>query len=124
MELTRFRIYLQQEDTGIIISKEFDYAEIFSGKARYEILELRRYYIIGKSQYTGLKDKNGKEIYENDIVKYSNDAYTIVKFEEQGFIVSTNSNMCKSSLKIFGEVNKWVVIGNIYQNTELLQAEC
>lgn len=70
-------------------------------------------------QYTGLNDKNGIEIYEGDIVRYHNDDPIIVKYENQGFVVSNSRDMCKSPLKIFGFENLWVVIGNIYENPEL-----
>ena len=67
-------------------------------------------------QFTGLCDKNGKKIWENDILKYEWGEEKIDVVEYQPPIFTYSKSMRWS-------LNKDEVIGNIFDNPELLQEE-
>ena len=77
-------------------------------------------------QYTGLKDKNGTEIYEGDIVKIDEENYKyIVKFYDGCFVGVSIYDEHYEQAKILGNLFtlEIEIIGNIYDNPDLLKGE-
>ena len=74
-------------------------------------------------QYTGLKDKNGKEIYEGDIVMNAKNEWDkekyIVEYSDVGIspFYQTDNDGCPYNLTY----EKCAVIGNIYENEDLIK---
>jgi uncharacterized phage protein (TIGR01671 family) len=65
-------------------------------------------------QYTGLKDNNGREVYEGDICKTTK-FIGVVEWRRTQYALMVNENTWTGMM---GEIE---VIGNIYENPELLE---
>jgi uncharacterized phage protein (TIGR01671 family) len=79
-------------------------------------------------QYTGLKDKNGKEIYEGDRLKCldndENEYLTTVSFEGGAFSIEVNGadyDYTAIGWALESDIIECEIIGNIHENPELLE---
>lgn len=103
--------------------------DYYSGETEHYENEFKKLPIL--MQYTGLKDKNGKEIYEGDIVKKNNEILQIkwnflycewALFYHSGMQYDIVADICDKNGKTpkQWEATYLEVIGNIYENPNLL----
>ncbi|WP_049319275.1 YopX family protein [Mammaliicoccus sciuri] len=118
-------------ETGVMlrvlsIDLEFDYiiGLPFEEEARDTFGELiieKRYYFEDMEllQSTGLFDKNGKEIYEGDILKYR-DEYRVVEMYDGAWIVRAGEKRLIVKMAILSGAE---IIGNKFEHPHLLGEE-
>lgn len=77
-------------------------------------------------QYTELKDKNGKEIYEGDVVKYKLYVDSRLNYVDEVFYDTTSGAFMvgdKDNIRTLDCLINIEVIGNIHESPELLEGE-
>ena len=112
----------------VIISKESEgyYTESIEERHGYEIVEVDPSTIC---QCTGLKDKNGKLIWENDIVRDDNGnlykAFWQDRYYQFSWICVKSDKLPIGAKWDFWSIRNYEieVIGNIFDNPELLERE-
>lgn len=102
-------------DGTSLFEKVFTLSDIEQGLQFDEICDsplMKDYKIVHRRQYTGLKDKNDVEIYGGDIIK--GDVY--LAYEVKWDFDNNGWNISSSNIQKY-----YKVIGNIYENPELLE---
>lgn len=64
-------------------------------------------------QFTGLKDKNGKEIYDGDILLDVTKEIRVIDWEE--------GSLTPFGLEYYEDLEDFKIIGNIYENPDLIK---
>lgn len=127
--IPKFRVYDELlKEMYEVSSIEFDTGKIF-----YKAYGIDWYWNKDAilMQSTGLKDKNGVEIFEGDVVKnlVDNgfdyvDGFGVVRFQQGGFVIDYNNLDTEFEWLYYaqdeGEIE---IIGSIYENPELLEGE-
>ncbi|GIN42731.1 MULTISPECIES: YopX family protein [Bacillus] len=127
MREIKFRYALRDRVTGEIFERIHNLNDIETGNEVAYDFDSPRFIdceLIGRYEYTGLKDKNMREIYEGDIVQGSHRSQRddeIILIEQQvhflnGCYMFGNWN----AHEYFNKHRNIEVIGNIYQNPNLL----
>lgn len=138
MREIKFRGYAKEELTSsqwLTNGFGVDKVKYVDGTSSVFLLTPYGEYVVEESsvgQYTGLKDKNGKEIYEGDIVETCEHKKQLVVWHNNGFKLkytysrtyqgepyteTTHLELGDTSSRRWGDE----VIGNIYENPELLK---
>lgn len=114
-----------------IKTKEWRYGFLTKMWGEYHIVdennENSAYEVIPETvgQFTGLTDKNGKKVFEGDVVEYAGSCGEIVFVERRGSFMSREKDMnCEwlSTLPRYG-TGIMEIIGNIYDNKEILEGK-
>ena len=130
----RYRAWISEADTmandlkGIdfenetVVLRKLYYEDGFSVETEVFEVEIGNAILM---QSTGLVDKNGKEIFEGDVVKMAKDVYSeptyyeVVRHRGGAYRLESKQHGCELWLRH----TDCEVVGNVYENRELLEVK-
>lgn len=119
MREIKFRVFCgtdKGQEMVVLDNGEFDNGYWFSCPPKVSHIDE---YLSPLMQFTGLKDKNGKDIYEGDVLQWSNNGYNqtgVIEFWENGFWLTSQEGAHHLP-------NERTVIGNKYENPNLISGK-
>lgn len=122
----KFRYVFKRKADGHIYMLEFKIELLEDGSPNpvESMIQNHLWELVSRDQYTGLKDKNGNEIYEWDIIQYQNECAdrTPVLVPEMTpknleYITGIGNSEWEEKENQYSNIE---VIGNIYENPELV----
>ena len=122
MREIKFRAWHKEEKImGEVLGIDILHKEIFFSNENVDCYEHKDVKDIELMEYTELKDKNNKEIYEGDIVTLHNGKYKVIFNTEEARFVLRDDEF-EMNIPFTNNNNKRMeVIGNIYENSELME---
>jgi uncharacterized phage protein (TIGR01671 family) len=107
--------------------KEKQFVDFGSAHAHYGLGGEFKHPNLVFQQFTGLKDKNKEEIYEGDIIQtntFGNKVIGVIEYVKDSFVITgrymNKKNSVLSHFDCYGNMNVLEVIGNVFENPELI----
>lgn len=126
MRTIKFRVWDKEKEIMLDVEK-IDFDDCYYGGEMYvNTTDGSDYWnneLYSLMQYTGLHDKNGKEIYEGDILQIDIEKAWVMWNEKYGYFELVPIGDYYFDSPVIGEAIEYIdseVIGNIYDNKELL----
>ncbi len=122
--IPKFRAWIKYEGcfADSIESIRYDKETIFLKWGGFGRGDRFEFYEVELMQSTGLFDKNGKEIFEGDIVRFFDSLYTVFYDIEEGSyrLKPHDDRWVVDYMSNFSSEESFEIIGNIYENKEQL----
>ena len=100
----------------------YEEGDFFDGKGGYVVIDGCKRRDVELRQWTGLKDKNGKEIYEGDILHNKSEVRFIIEWDNEAMRFVVNKSRWGLTTKAIKR-DGYEIIGNRFENPELLEAK-